>query len=172
MGSFHSTCGITRGQPRQVVLVKAQHLADIARGGAAAIGNHIGGHGGAQLAIALIDILNGLFALVAAGQIEIDIRPFAALLRKKALEQQIHRHRIHRGDSQRIAHRAVGRRAAALHQNALLAAELHDVPDDQEIARQLELFNQRQLALNLLARLVAIGPITIARAFIGTLAQE
>ena len=72
--------------------------------------------------------------------------------RKKALEQQLHADRIDRRDAQRIADGAVGRRPAALHQNSLLAAEAHDVPDDQEIAGQLQLLDQRQLALDLLPR--------------------
>ena len=35
----------------------------------------------AQLAVAIIDVLNGTLALIAAGEIEIDIRPLTALLR-------------------------------------------------------------------------------------------
>ena len=58
----------------------------------------------------------------------------------------------------------------------LLAAELHDVPDDQEISGQLELFDQRQFALDLAPRLLAqfgIGaPVALARAFVRALAQE
>ena len=56
---------------------------------------------------------------------------------------------IDRGDAQRIADRAVGGRAAALHQDVVLAAEAHDVPDDQEIAGEIELFDERQFALDL-----------------------
>ena len=116
-----------------------------------AIRDHVGRHRRAQLAVALVDILNGALALIAAGQIQIDIRPLAALFRKKPLEQQIHLHRIHRRDPQRITHRAIGRRAAPLHQNSLFAGRIHDVPHDQEIAGQLQLLDQRQLALDLLA---------------------
>ena len=136
--------------------IEAERLADFARGGAAAIGDDVGGHGGAEFAVALVDILDGALALIAAGQIEIDVGPFAALFGEKALEQQIHADGIDGGDAERIADRAVGGRAAALHQDVLLAAEAHDVPDDQEIAGELELFDQRQLALDLLARAVLV----------------
>ena len=55
---------------------------------------------------------------------------------------------------------------------SLLAAEAHDVPDDQEIAGQLELLDERQLALDLPARALVIRPVAQARAFLGALAQE
>ena len=151
---------------------EAQRLADFARGRAAAIGDDVGGHGRAQLAVALVDVLDGALALIAAGQVEIDIRPLAALFGEEALEQQVHAHRIDGGDSQRITDRAVGGRAAPLRQNAVVAAETHDVPDDQEIAGQFQLFDQRQLALDLPPRLLVIGLVAPPRAFIRALAQE
>ena len=85
-----------------------------------------------SFAIALVNVLNGAFALVAAGQIEIDVGPLAALFGKKTLEEQLHADGIDRRDAQRITDGAVGRRATSLHQNVLLAAEADDVPDDQE----------------------------------------
>ena len=116
-----------------------------------AIGDDVGGHGGAELAVALVDILNGFFALVAAGQIEIDVGPFAALFGKEALEEQVHADGIDGGDAERIADGAVGGRAASLHENVLLAAEADDVPDDQEIAGELELLDERQFFFDLQA---------------------
>ena len=56
------------------------------------------------------------------------------------------------------------------------AAELDDIPDDQEIAGEIELFDQRQFALDLclgaLPQRSSAGMIAIARAFVGALAQE
>ena len=140
-----------RGDAGQVGFGEAQHLADVAHGGAAAIGDDVGGHGGAELAVALVDVLDGALALIAAGQIEIDVRPLAAFFGEKALEEQFHCDRIDRGDAERIADRAVGGRAAALHQDVVAAAELDDVPDDQEIAGEVELFDERQFAIDLAA---------------------
>ena len=114
-----------------------------------AIGNDVRRHRRAQLAVALIHVLNGALALIAAGQVEIDVGPLAALLRQETLEEQLHADRIDRSDAERIADRAVGGRAAALHQDALLAAVAHDVPHDQEISGQFELFDQREFALDL-----------------------
>ena len=140
------------GQAVEGLGVKAQRLAGFARGRASAIGDDVGGHRRAEFAVALIDVLDCSLALVAAGQVEIDVRPLAALLGKKALEEQVHADRIDGGDAERIADHTVGRRAAPLHQNALALAELHDVPDDQEVARKSELGDERQFALRLLLR--------------------
>ena len=139
-GSFHSQACARLRELFERGDFEAQRLAHFARGRAPAIGDDVGGHGRAQLAVALVDILDGALALIAAGKIDIDIGPFAALFGEEALEQQIHADRIDGRDSERIADRAVGGRSAPLRQNAVLAAEVHDVPDDQEIARQLRAF--------------------------------
>ncbi len=120
---------------------KPKTFADVAHGGASAIGDDIGGHGGAELSVALVDVLYGALALIAAGEIEIDVRPFAALFREESLKQQFHLDRIDGRDAERIADRAVGGRSAALHQNVLASAEVDDVPNDQEIAGQVEFFD-------------------------------
>ena len=96
-----------------------------------------------------IDVLDHPLAAIAARQIEIDVGPLAALLRQKPLEQQIHPDRIDGGDAQAVADGAVGRRAAPLDENPLLAAEIDDVPDDQEVAGEIELLDQVQFALDL-----------------------
>src|SRR5947208_8643807 len=62
--------------------IKSQRLAHFAVGHAIAIGDDVGGHGGAAFAVSLVDVLNDFFALVAAGEIEIDVGPLAAFFRK------------------------------------------------------------------------------------------
>src|SRR6516165_8744820 len=127
---------------------------------------------GRKLAKSLVHILNGALALLAAGKVDIDIGPFAALFRKEAFKQQLHADRVDRGDFERVTHGAVGGRAAALRQDAVLLTEAHDVPHDQEIAGQLQLFDQRQLVLDLLAGAVMIRLITAAGALVDALAQK
>ena len=129
--------------------IEAQDLAHFPPRHAIAVGNDVGGHGGAAFAIAFVQILNDALALVAAGQVEIDVRPLAALFGQKAFEEQFHADGIDRGDAQRIADGAVGGGAASLDQNIFLAAEADQIPDNQKIAGQLEFFDQRQLTLNL-----------------------
>ena len=68
----------------------AERLPHLARRAAAAIGDHVGRHRRAQLAVALVDVLDHLLAPVAARQVEIDVGPLAALFREKPLEQQVH----------------------------------------------------------------------------------
>jgi hypothetical protein len=128
---------------REIGFGEAEHLSDVADGRTAAVGDDIGGHGGAELAVALVDVLNDALALIAAGKVEIDIRPLAAFFGEKALEEQLHRNCVDRGDAERIANGAVGGRSAALHQNVLGSAEFDDVPNDQEIAGEIEFFDER-----------------------------
>src|ERR1043165_2995077 len=121
----------------------------------------------------LLEILNYFFALISAGKVKIDVRPLAALFRKKSLEQQFHADRIDSRDSKRIAHCAIGCRSAALYQDVLLAAETNNVPDNQEIPFKFQPFDKRQFAfdLNSSARLQIGGgfSIAIAKTFTSTL---
>jgi hypothetical protein len=106
----------------------AEGLADLARRGAVAVRDDVGRHAGAVRAVLLVDVLDDFLALVSRRQVEVDVRPLAALLGEEALEEQFHLHRIDGGDRQRVADRAVGGRAATLHQDPLRLTEAHDVP--------------------------------------------
>ena len=149
-----------------------ERLPHFARGAAAAIGDDVRRHRRPELPVFVVDVLDHALAAIAARQIEIDVGPLAALLREEALEQQIHPDRIHRGDAEAVADGAVGRRAAPLHQDPLLPAEVHDVPDDEEVAGEIELLDEIQLALDL-ARVARLDrPVALARARLRDLAQE
>ena len=141
------------GQPIDERWIEAQRLADLARGAASAIGDDVGRHAGAVPAVFLVDVLNDALAAIAARQIEIDVGPLAALFGQEALEEQLHADRIDRGDAEAVAHGAVGRRPAPLHEDVLLPAEIDDVPDDEEVAGELELLDEIELARDLRARL-------------------
>ena len=160
------------GQAIERFRIKRQRLADFACRRAPAIGDDVGGHGRAQFSVAFVDILNGALALVAAGEIEVDVRPLAALFGEKSLEEQIHSHGIDRGDAQRVADGAIGRGAAPLHQNIFLAAEANDVPDDQEIAGEIEFFDQGQFAVDLPPRALVIRAVAENHAFVRALAKK
>ncbi len=149
-------------EPVDLVLGQVEDLADLAGGAPVAIGDDVRGHGRAPRAVALVDVLDRALAAVAAGQVEVDVGPLAALLGQEALEEQVHPHRIDGGDAQAVANRAVGGRAAALDQDPLAPAEVHDVPDDQEVAGELELADELELALDLPPRLLVVGTIPVA----------
>src|SRR6188474_2864382 len=53
----------------------AEHLAHLARRAAATIGDDVGRHRRATIAIACVEILDGLLATVAARQVQIDVWP-------------------------------------------------------------------------------------------------
>ena len=154
-------------EPIDLRRLEAERLPHLARRAAAAIGDDVGGHRRAEPAVLLVDVLDDPLAPIAARQIEIDVGPLAALLRQEALEQQIHPDRIDRRDAEAVADGAVGRRAAPLHEDVVLPAEVDDVPDDQEVAGELELLDEIELARDLRARAVVIRPVALARADLG-----
>ena len=159
------------GEAGELLFGEAENLADVAHGRAAAIGDDIGGHGCAERAIALIDVLDNAFALIAAGEIEIDVGHFAALLREKTFEEEFHADRVNGGDAEGVANGAIGSGAAALHENLLAAAEINEIPNDEEVAREFELFNHGEFALDLPLGFFVIGPIAPARALVCELAE-
>ncbi len=109
------------GEPVDLRKREAEHLADLAHGAARAVGDDVGGHRRAALAVALVDVLDDLLALVAARQVDVDVGPLAALLGEEALEEQLHADGVDGGDAERVADRRVGGRAAALAEDAALA---------------------------------------------------
>ena len=102
--------------------IESQRLSHFPCCHAVAIGDDVRGHGSAALAITPVDVLNDLLAFIPAGQVEIDVGPFAALFGKEALKEQFHADGIDGGDAERVTDGAVGGRAAALHEDVLLAA--------------------------------------------------
>src|SRR6185437_819460 len=76
-----------RREAVQSLPVKAEDLAYLARREPPSVSAYIGGHRSAELAIALIDILDRFLAIITAWQIQVDVGPFIALLRQKAFKQ-------------------------------------------------------------------------------------
>ena len=139
-------------EPRQPVAERrrqAERLADFPRRAPAPVGDDVRGHRRAQPPVALVDVLDDPLAPVPARQIEIDVGPLAPLLGKEALEEQLHPHRVDGRDPERVAHGAVGGRAPPLHQDVVATAVFDQVPDDQEVARQVEAADEIDFALDL-----------------------
>src|SRR5205809_1051500 len=152
--------------------IAAEDLADLARGQAPAICDDVCRHGGSVLSVPLVHILDCALPPFAARQVQVDVGPLAPLFREEALEEQIHPHRIHGGNSQGVAHGAVGCRTAPLDQDALPPAELDNVPHDEEVAGKVEFLDQGELALDLLPGPLVVRPIALARPFVHALAQK
>ncbi len=120
---------------------KIQRLADLARRASPAIGDHVRRHRRAVFAITPINFLDHALPPVAARQIEIDVRPAFPALAQETLEDEMIAHRIHRRDPETKTNRAVRRAPATLHHDIVFPAEIHDVPNDQEIAGEPELLD-------------------------------
>src|SRR5262249_60562358 len=99
---------------------------------------------GAVAGVTLVDVLDDLFAPLML-EIDIDVGRLAAILRNEAGEQKIDLRRIDLGDAKAIAHDAVRRRAAALAEDALSTREGDHVVDGEEVARVVELGDEREL---------------------------
>jgi hypothetical protein len=149
-------------QPLDEIGGQRERLADLPRRAPAAIGDDVGGHRRAEPAIALVDVLDDLLAAVAARQVEVDVRPLPALLGEEALEEQLHLYRIDGGESERVAHRAIGGGAAPLHEDLVPAAILDQVPDDEEVAGQIEAPDDVELVGDLATGLVGELPRAVA----------
>src|SRR5207253_11437204 len=99
---------------------------------------------GAVAAVFLVDVLDDLLAPLML-EIDIDVGWLVARGADEALEQDVDAGRIDRGDAEAIADDRIGRRAAPLAQDAAAARERDDVVHGQEIAGEIELFDQLEL---------------------------
>src|SRR5207244_11330401 len=79
---------------------KIQRLADLARGAAPAITDHVRGHGCTVFAVASVNFLDHRFATVAAGKIEIDIGPAFPVFVQEPFENQMLAHGVARPTAQ------------------------------------------------------------------------
>src|SRR5262249_17924692 len=136
----------------------------LARRTAPAIRDDVRGHGCAVFAVTPINFLDHCFTAVTAGKIEIDIRPAFAALVQKAFEDEMIFHRIDWRDSEAITDRAVRCATADLDHDVVFPAEIDDIPDDQEIAGETELRDQRELFFDLAFHFRADRRVPLLRA--------
>ena len=150
------------GEPRQSLelrLRQPERLADIADRAARAIGGEAGDQGGVLVAVPLRDGDDQLLPDVPR-KIEIDVRDRGQLVIEKAPEREVVRDRIDMREAREVADdRADGAstatpgrqeapgRVAPAHLQGALPRDLEHLPVEQEEAGELELVDQRQLAL-------------------------
>ena len=95
-----------------------------------------------MLAVAAIDLLDHAFAAVAAGKVQIDVGPCLPAFAEEAFEEQIAGDGIAGGDAEAVADDAIGRAAAPLHENVVLAAIVRDIPDNEKVAGEAQAADQ------------------------------
>ena len=146
------------------IVRQAENLGRLADRRARAIGRHRGGEAGALAPVAPVDVLDHLLAPLVL-EVDIDIGGLVALGRDEALEQKIEARRVDLGDPEAVANGGIGRRAAALAEDALLSREAHDVMHGEKVGRVVERGDQREFMGQRLARALgnSVG-IALARA--------
>ncbi len=148
----------------------AQRLGRIAYGRTWPVGDDVGDLRGVVPAVGLVDPLDDLLAPVGV-EVDVDVGLLLACRGEEPLERQVVEDRVDRRDAQGVAERGVGRGAPALAQDLAPPGLLDDVADDQEVAREVLLLDDLELAVDALARLVGVVGVSLADALLGQLTQ-
>jgi len=138
----------------------AERARHVAHRRTSTVRDHVGDLGGTQAPVALVHVLDDLFATIAF-DVEVDVGRPVALGRQETLEQQPQRHRVGFGDAERETHGTVGRAAAALAENVVAFAELHDVPHHEEVPGKPEMLDHFEFVVD-----GAPGPRTQRQVFV------
>ena len=131
------------------ILGQTHRFADLADRHARAIMDDRGAQPGAVAAVFPVEVLDHLLAPFVL-EIDVDIGRLLALFGNEAVEQQLVFGGIDIGDAEAIADRRIGRAAPPLAQDRRIdavAGEIDDILDGEEIAREVELRDQCQFAL-------------------------
>ena len=141
------------GEAVDLARIESECLARVAHRALGAIGDDGGGDRGAVAAVLRVEVLDHLLAPLVL-EVDVDVRRLVPLLRDEALEQHRQACRIDLGDAERVAHRRVRRRPAALAEDAPLAREAHDVVHGEEVGLVGEIGDQGELVLDELADVI------------------
>ena len=98
--------------------------------------------------VAVVDVLQYLLAILMR-EIDVDIGDLVAFFAEETLEEQIAGNRIDRRDAERVAHRRVRGRTAALSEHAQFARFARDIPHHEEVTREIHPRDDAQLVLEL-----------------------
>ena len=136
----------------QLALGEPEGLAHVPHRRLGPVGDDVGHLGRVLAAVVLVDVLDGLLPAVAL-DVHVDVGRPVALGGEEALEEQAEGDGVGVGDPEGVTHRRVGRRPPPLAVDVVAPAELHDVPDDEEVAGEAQLVDHVQLVVDL-----GVGP--------------
>ena len=176
-GGRHVAPGVDLLAPRVLLARRvAERLGHVAHRRPGPVGDDVGDLGGVMAAVALVHVLDDLFAPVAL-DVDVDVGRAVTFRREEPLEQQAERHGVGLGDAEGVAHRAVRRAAPALAEDVGAIAELDEVPHDEEVAGEPELLDHVELVVDGrpgpgAQRQVFVGAGTLAVAAAATLLDE
>ena len=106
------------------------------------------------------------------GEVDVDVGERLSARVQEPLEEQRVAHRVEVGDPQAEGDERSGRRPAPRpDRDAVLAGEADEVPHDQEVVGVAHLLDRAKLELEPLAELGRLGPVALAQARLGQLAQ-
>ena len=151
--AFEVTGGDLAGDAVDEPIGHAQSPAGVAQRGLGAQGPEGDDLGHPVRAVALDDVIDDLVPAVVL-EVHVDVRHLLALDVEEALEDETISQRIDVGYSKGIEHQAGCGAAPDAVQDLLLAGELADLPDDEEVVREVSLADHVQLVLELPANLV------------------
>ena len=150
---------------------KAEDLANLTERALRPVRDDLADHRRAIASIGLVDLLDDLLAALVL-EVDVDVGRLAALRREEPLEEHVGARRIDRGDPEAEAHRAVRRAPAALTEDVAAAGHVDDGADAEEVRRDLELLDERELLLDLRRNgLRDRRPIARMRALVGETAK-
>jgi len=145
------------GEAVHDVVGETEDFAEFAGGAAAAVGDDVGGHGGAVGGVAAVNFLDDGFAEFAAGEVEIDVGPGGAAVgvdatfAEEAFKEEAIFYRIDGGDTEGVADDAIGGGASALREDAVGAGPFAEVGDDEEVAAETEFLDEGEFGVDLAA---------------------
>ena len=125
-----------------------EHLPHLAQRRLPSVRDDLAHHRRAVAAVLLVDGLDDLFPAFVL-EVDVDVRRLVPLGGEEALEEEVGTRRVHRGDAERVAHRAVRRAPAPLAEDVAAPGHLDDRLHAEEVRSHVQLGDERELLFDL-----------------------
>jgi hypothetical protein len=135
------------GEHVDAVEREAEDLADVAHRRPRTVPDDFAGDRRPLAAVLLVDVLDDLLAAFVF-EVDVDVGRLVALAADETLEEQVDPGGVDGGDAEAIADGGVGRRPAALAEDAAPAGEAREIPNGQEVGFVVEVGDEAEFALD------------------------